>query len=86
VAVLFPRPETRTGNIGGADRQVERGAGGAVRRGVSGRASLAQWLARHRPDQHRRGVDRIQALGARPDRGCDGHLLQVSGLRLPLRG
>ena len=25
-------------------------------------------------------------LGARPDRGCDGHLLQVSRLRLPLRG
>jgi hypothetical protein len=28
----------------------------------------------------------IVALGARPDRGCDGHLLQVSRLRLPLRG
>jgi hypothetical protein len=25
-------------------------------------------------------------LGARPDRGCDGHLLQASRLRLPLRG
>ena len=25
-------------------------------------------------------------LGARPDKGCDGHLLQVSRLRLPLRG
>ena len=28
----------------------------------------------------------IVQLGARPDRGCDGHLLQVSRLRLPLRG
>ena len=28
----------------------------------------------------------ITKLGARPDRGCDGHLLQVSRLRLPLRG
>jgi tRNA (cmo5U34)-methyltransferase len=25
-------------------------------------------------------------LGARPDRGCDGHLLQVRRLRRPLRG
>ena len=28
----------------------------------------------------------LLCLGARPDRGCDGHLLQVSRLRLPLRG
>jgi branched-chain amino acid transport system permease protein len=32
------------------------------------------------------GMPLIAALGARPDRGCDGHLLQVSRLRLPLRG
>ena len=34
VAVLFPRAETRAGDAGGADRQIKRGAGGAVRRGV----------------------------------------------------
>ena len=28
----------------------------------------------------------VRALGARPDRGCDGHLLQVSRLTLRLRG
>jgi hypothetical protein len=27
-----------------------------------------------------------QGLGARPDRRCDGHLLQVSRLRRRLRG
>ena len=31
----FPRAETRTGDAGGADRQIERGAGGVVRRGLS---------------------------------------------------
>src|ERR1035441_491816 len=29
-------------------------------------------------------IDGVLGLGARPDRGCDGHLLQVSRLRLPL--
>src|SRR5450759_5092322 len=33
----------------------------------------------------RRSAARLQ-LGARPDKGCDGHLLQVSRLRRPLRG
>jgi hypothetical protein len=28
----------------------------------------------------------LERLGARPDRRCDGHLLQGSGLRLRLRG
>jgi len=31
-------------------------------------------------------ICRVNRLGARPDRHCDGHLLQVSRLRLPLRG
>ena len=35
---------------------------------------------------HRKITECRPALGARPDRRCDGHLLQGSGLRLPLRG
>ena len=67
----FPGAETRAGDAGGADRQIERGAGGAVRRGVSGRAALVQRLARHRADHRRRGADCIQALTKRFQRsGC----------------
>jgi hypothetical protein len=50
LAVLFPRAQARPGHTGGADRQAERGAGGAVRRALPGRAALAQRLARHRAD------------------------------------
>ena len=42
VAVLFPRVKARAGVAGGADRQIERGAGGAVRRRVSRRAAVAE--------------------------------------------
>jgi EamA-like transporter family len=62
VAVLFPRAEAWTGDAGGADRQIERGAGGVVRRGVSRRAAFAQWMARNRADCRRRGANCIQAL------------------------
>ena len=41
-----------------------------------GRCSVATAVVR---------MDRF-ILGARPDRGCDGHLLQGSRLRRPLRG
>ena len=67
VAVLFSRAEARTGDAGGADRQIERGAGGAVRRGLSRRTALAQRLARHRPDRRGRGHSIvIQALKPQP--------------------
>jgi transporter family protein len=42
--------------------KAERGAGGAVRRGLSGRASVPKRLARNRADLSRRGVDRDQRL------------------------
>ena len=32
------------------------------------------------------GFGLYRSLGACPDRHCDGHLLQVNRLRLPLRG
>src|SRR2546426_1487287 len=60
--LLFPRAETRSGHAGGTDRQIKRGAGGAVRRGVSRRTAIAQWLAWYRADRHGRGVDRFQAV------------------------
>src|SRR6266478_4640084 len=62
VAVLFSRPETRAGDAGGADRQIERGTGGAVRRGVSRRTAVVQRLARDRADRNRRGADRREAV------------------------
>jgi hypothetical protein len=37
-------------------------------------------------DQILASAAHVVVLGARPDRRCDGHLLQVSRLRLPLRG
>ena len=37
-------------------------------------------------DRTPQGIKQHFTLGARPDRGCDGHLLQVSRLRVPLRG
>ena len=41
VDLLFPRAEARPGDAGGADRQIERRAGGAVRRGLSRRTAVA---------------------------------------------
>jgi len=37
-------------------------------------------------EQIARAEEQLSKLGARPDRFCDGHLLQGSRLRLRLRG
>src|SRR6185437_10309390 len=62
LALLFPRAETRAGHAGGADRQIERGAGRPVRRRLSRRTADVERLARDRDDLRRRGADRDQGL------------------------
>ena len=56
---------------------------------AQGRDGIKELLAIVAQDEGSRlpvdaGPERSILLGARPDRGCDGHLLQVSRLRLPL--
>src|SRR6266566_3667906 len=62
VAMLFSRAEAGSRDVGGADRQIERRAGGAVRRGVPRRTAIAERLDRDRLDLGRRGADCDQGL------------------------
>ena len=67
VALLFPRAQDRRGRQGGADRQIVGGAGGDIRRDVSGRAAERAELARHCVDRGRRGAGGLSVI-RRPSR------------------
>ena len=47
---------------------------------------LGKWHGNRYRFVQRYRSGQLETLGARPDRRCDGHLLQGSRLRLPLRG
>ena len=60
---------------------------GALKRGLGPVSNeLGIHVCGGRGQHSRKTPDELRLLGARPDRGCDGHLSQGSRLRRPLRG